>query len=219
MSVTNYMFLTLPTPTVTLGPEWATDLNTAFTVVDYHNHTSGQGAQIPTSGLNLNANLSFNSFRATFLEALQLVSGSSALTGVTNASLIQVVNGDLYYTNGSGVSVQITSGGSVVTTPASVNTFQFDSFNTDLVIGASDVFVVIAMNTSAARLITLPLASAVPAGRFYIISDISGASETNNITITASGSDTILGAASLVVNSNYGSYQLVSDGVSNWVTV
>lgn len=53
--------------------------------------------------------------------------------------------------------------------------------------------------------VTLPLSSDVGQGRIYIITDISGAAGANNITLTASGGDTINGAATFIINTNYGS--------------
>ena len=59
---TTYMNLNLPTPTITLGPAWATQINTAIESIDSHDHTDNKGALIPTSALNINANLDFNEF-------------------------------------------------------------------------------------------------------------------------------------------------------------
>lgn len=74
-------------------------------------------------------------------------------------------------------------------------------------------------STAAARTITLPAASAVPAGKTFIVKDESGGAGTNNITVQRAGSDTIDGATTKVVNTNYGSVRLYSDGVSKWFTV
>ena len=45
-TTTTNMGLVLPTPGERLGPTWATDLNTALTLVDSHDHSSGKGIQI-----------------------------------------------------------------------------------------------------------------------------------------------------------------------------
>jgi hypothetical protein len=44
------MNLSLPTVSVTIGPTWATQLNTALETVDVHDHTSGKGVQVPLPG-------------------------------------------------------------------------------------------------------------------------------------------------------------------------
>lgn len=121
MSTTANMNLNLPTPEVTLGPEWATALNTALDLVDSHDHTSGKGVQVPTAGLNIDANLDFNENKATNLAAVQLQNLAAPDAGALNANSVQIVNGDLWAINGAGVAVQITSGSTVVV-PSSSST-------------------------------------------------------------------------------------------------
>ncbi len=213
---TNFMNLTLPIVTTTLGPEWATELNTVITSIDEHDHTSGKGTKVPTNGLNINSNLTFNDHRATNLDATQYKSLGAALTGAANANAVHVSSGDLYFTNGSGTPVQITSGGALPTTPGAVEAFQFDELSANLVIGPSDTFVVIAVDTTASRSITLPLANGVVAGRIYTIIDKSGDSNNNPITIATAGSDTINGASSITIDSDNAVKTVNGDGVSAW---
>lgn len=71
---------------------------------------------------------------------------------------------------------------------------------------------------SAARVLTLPAASALSAGGSFNIVDESGScSATNTITINRAGSDTIDGATSLVLVTAYAQVSLISDGTSKWV--
>ena len=88
--------------------------------------------------------------------------------------------------------------------------------SSSLTIGNADTFVYLIVDTTVARTITLPLASGVSAGRIYIIKDSSGQSETNNISLAIQGSDTVDGASSQTLNSNYGSWTIVGDGVDKW---
>lgn len=213
---TVYMNLTLPTVSVTLGPTWATEINTALTTIDDHDHTSGKGRQVPTTGLNINADLSFGGYKATTLKSTQFSSQASALSGASEANATYSLNGDLYFVNGSGVGVQITSGGSVVSTPASANTFELNDVSSNLTIGAADTYVILTVDTTASRAITLPLASAVTAGRFYIVTDKTGSAREFNITINRAGSDLINGATSFVIDSDRASNMIYSDGSSNW---
>ena len=77
--------------------------------------------------------------------------------------------------------------------------------------------IVAVTSTAAARTITLPAASSIqPGNQILVVKDESGAAATNNITITRAGADTIDGAATKVINANYGSVRLYSDGVSKW---
>lgn len=59
------MGLTVPTPGVTPGPTYATNISNDLVIIDAHNHTPGNGVLVPTAGLNINANLPFNGFGAT----------------------------------------------------------------------------------------------------------------------------------------------------------
>ena len=71
-------------------------------------------------------------------------------------------------------------------------------------------------STAAPRTITLPTSTASLSGRKFIIKDESGGAATNNITITRAGSDTIDGATTFVINTNYGSVHLIADGGTAW---
>lgn len=212
------MNLILPVPTVTLGPEYAVQNTTAFETVDAHDHSSGKGVKIPVAGLNINAALNFNGNKPYSLLSAQFNSQVAALSGASNANSVHSVNGDLYWTNGSGIAVQLTSGAAPVTTPGAVEQLQFDAINTNLSINAGDSYVFIDLDTSASRTITLPLASAVSEGRIYIIKDATGTANANPFTIAASGSDLIDGAASQVYDSNYCSVSVIGNGVSKWST-
>ena len=215
MATTN-MNLNLPVVTVTLGPTWATQVNTAFEDIDAHDHTSGKGLRVPTAGLNINANLDFNENAIISTQYVNYQQRTSSPSGVTFAASTSVFNGDLYYTNSSGVAVQVTSGGSIVSSPGNAQIFETQNVTSDIVIAPGDTFVYLIVDTTATRSITLPLANAVTAGRIYIVKDEDGMSNTNNITINRSGSDTIDGAASQTLDSNYGSMMIVTDGVDKW---
>ncbi len=109
MSTPN-MGLVLPTVSVTPGPLWATDVNAAFTVIDGHNHTVGNGVQVPTLGLNINADLTMNGYNLTGLRSTRFNNQSSTLSLSTDVGCLYVVNGNLYYNNVIGNQIQITAG-------------------------------------------------------------------------------------------------------------
>lgn len=121
MSTTPNMGMVLPVPTQTLGPEWATEVNEAFDTVDLHDHTAGKGTPVPTAGLDINADLSTQSNKITDLKSTQYEDQGAALSGAPEANSVNSASGDLWWTNGSGVAVQITAGNSVAT-PSSSNT-------------------------------------------------------------------------------------------------
>lgn len=88
---------------------WDGPLNDNFSTVDLHDHSSGKGVRVPTSGLNINANLPFGSNRATGLRAL-VFSGATSESAVQDYS-IYTSSGNLYYKKAGFTAVQITSDG------------------------------------------------------------------------------------------------------------
>lgn len=70
---------------------------------------------------------------------------------------------------------------------------------------------------TAARTVTLSQAAAVP-GMILTIKDETGTAATNNLTVTRVLSDHIDGATTQVINTNYGSLTMYSDG-SNWFLI
>jgi len=75
----------------------------------------------------------------------------------------------------------------------------------------------IGMDSSAGEVeLRLPDAAVLTDGHTYIIKDEGGAAHTNNITILASGSQTIDGENSLVLESPYASLSLYCNGVSKY---
>lgn len=114
MSTSPNMLLNLPDVSVTLGPQWAALLNACLVLIDDHDHTSGKGKLIPISGVDINQDLDLLNFQLTEVKAVQFMSLLTALSGALNANKFQVVNGDVWFTNGGGVPVQITSGNSIV---------------------------------------------------------------------------------------------------------
>jgi hypothetical protein len=213
------MLLVLPTVSQRLGPQWAEDLNDAFSLIDEHDHTSGKGNLVPTAGLNINADLSLNSNDLKDIRSLKLNNSVSTLPSDDVRSLY-ASGGNLYYNNNSGTAIQLTTGASINTGALAVNVWSTQELAGNLTIAGGDSFVFIDVDTSAPRSITLPAASAVTAGRYYVIKDKTSTAATNNITIYPDGSDTIDTAAStLILSTNNASLILISDGVDSWLTV
>lgn len=216
MAITSFMNLDLPAVQQTVGPEWAVKVNEAFDSVDEHDHSSGKGIKIKPGGLDINSELNFQNNRAANVGSLKLTNLGAALSGATNTNVVQSVNGDLYFTNNAGVAIQITSGGSIVSTPGSTTSLEVTSINSNLTIAPASTFVVILVDTTASRTIDLPLASSVATGRIYMIKDKDGLSKTNPITLACQGSDLVDGSASIELDSNRVSNFVVSDGTLNW---
>lgn len=111
------MNLTLPIPLSEPGPAWASEINTALTVIDAHDHSIGKGVPITPAGMNITANLTFNGFQAIAVGAVVMALQSADPTSNLSA---YVKGADLYYKDGNGNVVRITSGGAVAGTPGSI---------------------------------------------------------------------------------------------------
>lgn len=80
-----------------------------------------------------------------------------------------------------------------------------------------DIIAVLYTSTGPVN-ITLPLVSSVGELTLRIV-DEGGNAATNNITVSGSGSDTILGQSNIKVSGNYNSYVLYNNGVNGWFVV
>ncbi len=96
------------------------------------------------------------------------------------------------------------------------NTTTVNAATYDLLAG-DDILLVTYTTTGAVTSLTLPSAQVV-AGRTIVIKDAGGNANTNNITIDTEGSETIDGSATLVINGDYESATLISDG-SGWFII
>ena len=86
----------------------------------------------------------------------------------------------------------------------------------DLLAG-DDILLVTYTATAAMTSLTLPTAQTID-GRVIVIKDAGGNANTNNITIDTEAAQTIDGAATLVINTDYDSVTLVCDG-TNWLII
>jgi hypothetical protein len=116
MADTPNMSLDLPIIGETLGPEYAEKNNTAFETIDSHSHVSGEGVQVPTAGLNINADLPLNGFAVTGANALTL----QAVAGTPADLSVYSSGGNLVYRNAAGNPVPITVGDSIAGTPGAI---------------------------------------------------------------------------------------------------
>jgi len=78
-------------------------------------------------------------------------------------------------------------------------------------------YIIAVTSTASARTITLPAVSGTT-GRIYVVKDESGGAATNNITIDGNASETIDGATTKVINTNYGTATIYSNG-SAWFSI
>lgn len=110
MPTTPNMTLDLPIPSTTSGPAWAVAVNEAFDTVDTHDHSTGNGVKITPTGLNINADLPLNENNLTEVRSVRFEDQGTVQTEATDLGCLQLVGGDLWWVNGNGTGVQITSG-------------------------------------------------------------------------------------------------------------
>lgn len=133
------MGMTLPTVGVTSDAIGEGNVVNNFSILDVHDHSSGKGAQVPSAGLNINADLSFAGFRPFNLGSATFVNQTGAIS-TTNKPCFYVLNGEAHFIDNSGNDVALTAAGSVagaigsisgLSAPASaafsVNTFSWKS--------------------------------------------------------------------------------------------
>jgi len=126
-STTNNLGLRLPTPGVCgalgvepAGTSWMELLNGSLSTVDAHNHAPGFGAQVPSSGLNINADVSWGSNNLTALRSARFGAISLGSLGSSDLGCLLVSGADLYFVDTAGNQVRITSGGAVAGTPGAI---------------------------------------------------------------------------------------------------
>lgn len=142
------------------------------------------------------------------------VSGSISFTSELYVNGSAGTSGQVLYSQGAGVApvwgaivVDYGDRTNISTTTYTIVALDFGGGNN-----------ILGLTNSGARTITLPLASAVT-GKIIWLVDEAGTAATNNVTINATGGNTILGASSLVLSENYASVGLYSDGSSKWFIV
>lgn len=137
MAVTNSPNMGLPIAGVgtEAGPNYAFDANISFTLLDQHDHSPGKGVQITPAGLNINSALSLQGNDLTNANSIVFSGQSSpdstllSLYVAPGTESPTPIN-DLWFTDGVGNQIQITSNGAVNATIASLpgESFAFGTF-------------------------------------------------------------------------------------------
>jgi hypothetical protein len=135
----------------------------------------------------------------------------STFTGRVGEIAIDTTNNRLIVQDG------VTAGGwpaaklseTVTNTRIAINDTAYSALTTDRTIAYTAL--------TAARVVTLPSASAYPTGTRLLVIDESGAcSSANTIALSHAGSDTINGAASAIISAPYGFAAVESNGSNAW---
>lgn len=107
--------MNMPVPTVSVdpGPDWATNIDASLSIIDSHNHTTGQGVQITPDGMDINSDLSINENNLIDTTSVRFSAQNSPLSGSSDLGCIYESGVDLYYNDGVGNQIRITQSGSV----------------------------------------------------------------------------------------------------------
>lgn len=114
------MNLPIPVVGVDPGPDYALNVDACLAIIDSHNHASGNGVQINPGGLNINSDLPMNGNNLTTIRSLRFSPQSSPLSLGSDLGCLYESGVDLYYNDGNGNPIQITSGGGVAGSPGSI---------------------------------------------------------------------------------------------------
>lgn len=219
--------MSLPVPVVGVdpGPDWADDLNSCLTLIDQHDHSSGNGVQITPSGLNISSDLTIGGNNLTNIKSTRFSAQGSPLAGASDLGCAYVSGVDLYYNDVNGNQIRLTQSGSIVGTSGSISglvspasasysagsaTFVWQSgVNTAANLDARNVLLRNATASSNALTLSPPLAMgsnftvtlpSIPGSQSFLSIDTSG-----NITGYAAVANGITGsmiAAATVANAN-----------------
>lgn len=111
--ITPLMSLPNPVPVADPGPDYASNIQSCFNILDQHNHSPGSGQQVNPDGLNINADLAFGGNNATNFRSVRFAPQLVALSAPTDIGCLYESGVDLYYNDGLGNQVRITQSGNV----------------------------------------------------------------------------------------------------------
>jgi hypothetical protein len=194
------------------GPAWATNIDASLSIVDSHNHSSGQGVQINPSGININTNFPLNNNNATTIRSVNFTPQPSPLALITDIGCLYVSGVDLYYNDESGNQIRITQSGTVAGSSGTITglpsgtasasysagTFTFQgATNTPAAMNVGPVSignavanskaVTISPNAGIAANYNISLPAALPAAVNYVTLDNSGNLAFNSSGFTGTG--------------------------------
>ena len=207
------MGLDLPTVSSTLGPEWASLVNAALLLVDSHDHSSGNGAQVTPAGILINALLDMAGEALGDANSLQMRNRNSFDVSSSALGSLQVKDNDLYFINSSATAIQITDNSNLFN-PGGKITVKTTPTTSYTVLQSDLAKMLLCNTTSNSYTITLPAAADGPL--YVFVKDQAGNAQSNNITVDTTGGETIDGQSSQIIDYNYGMLGFISDVSSNW---
>lgn len=128
MSFTTDPNMGFPVPQVSgePGPQYASDVNQALSIIGAHNHLPGFGVPVPSQALLINSDLSFGTNNAINMRSVRFV--STTATSGTDIGCIYVKGVDLYFNDLNANVVRITAQGGLSTTGLSAGLVSSTAF-------------------------------------------------------------------------------------------
>lgn len=120
-TMTPNMNLSLPGVGTEPGPDYASEVNSSLSTIDQHDHTSGNGVQVPSAGVNINTDLPFGGNNATQLRSARFSPQGSPLALGTDLGCLYESGVDLYYNDGNGNQIRLTASGSIAGATGSIS--------------------------------------------------------------------------------------------------
>tara|TARA_Y100000592_G_C5437286_1_gene301428 strand:- start:82 stop:1464 length:1383 start_codon:yes stop_codon:yes gene_type:complete len=184
---------------LTYASSVSTTQNVAFNLVKTGSHTVGIGTY--GTGNNNEKVVLFGQYNTTSFE-FRNNNGVEPLL-IQSGSLLMDLDASGNLTTAKG----LTTGGS--------RTVKVDTVSSSPFTVSGDHHY-LAVDSSASRTINLPAASNSTIGRILVIFDGGGQANSNNITISANGSDEIAGGSSYVINTGGGAVTIVGASDDSW---
>jgi len=238
--ITPLMSLPNPVPGTDPGPDYANNLFNSLNIIDGHNHSPGSGNPINSSGILLNSDFPFNGFNATTLRSVRFTPQNSPLSVATDLGCLYESGVDLYFNDGNGNQIRITSGGTVNATSSGISSgtataafaggvLVVDS-NTNtpgniqcgsVLIGDNTVgsnFITLSAPSALAASYPLVLPAALPGATSFVTLDSSGNVAAGGIPTANGITRANLAAVGQQVSSSCGSFNVVGSGTFATIT-
>jgi len=184
----------MPVPVVSVdpGPDWAQNINSSLSIVDSHNHTTGQGVPITPSAININADLPMNTNNLITARSVRFSPQTAPLAGAGDLGCLFEQDVDLYYIDGSGNVIRLTQSGAPAGATGTITGLPSGTASASF---AGTTFTFQSATNTPASLAVGPttIAQAVPSGFGVTISANAGQASNYNVTLPTA----------LPVNSSY----------------
>jgi hypothetical protein len=107
------MGLSIPVPGQTTDPYWSAYMSQALALLDAHDHSLSKGARLSQASIQVTSNWDMRGYGTTNQKFVTFTNPSTIWSPAPGNASIYFVNGECYIKDGSGNSIQLTSGGGI----------------------------------------------------------------------------------------------------------